>query len=80
MIIPIEELSKDALFNLIEGFVLREGTDYGDLDCDLEGKVEQVFKQLKAGDALLVYSELHETVNIIPKDQLGLQAADTEQA
>ena len=79
MIIPIEDLSKDALYNLIEGFVLREGTEYGDVDCDLEGKVEQVFKQLKSGDALLVYSELHETVNIIPKEQLGSQATDTVQ-
>ena len=80
MIIPIEELSKDALYNLIEGFVLREGTEYGEIDCDLGEKVQQVIKQLKAGDALLVYSELHETVNIIPKDQLGLQTADTDQA
>jgi hypothetical protein len=77
MIIPIEDLSKDALYNLIEGFVLREGTEYGEIDCDLEGKVQQVFKQLQAGDALLVYSELHETVNIIPKDQLNLQENDT---
>ena len=79
MIIPIEDLSKDALYNLIEGFVLREGTEYGEIDRDLEEKVQQVYSQLKAGEALLVYSELHETVNIIPKDQLGLQAADTDQ-
>ena len=79
MIIPIEEISKEALYNLIEGFVLREGTEYGELDCDLEGKVQQVLNQLNAGDALLVYSELHETINIIPKDQLGLQATDTNE-
>jgi uncharacterized protein YheU (UPF0270 family) len=79
MIIPVEEISKDALYNLIEGFVLREGTEYGEIDCDLEGKVQQVLNQLNAGDALLVYSELHETINIIPKDQLGLQATDTHE-
>jgi uncharacterized protein YheU (UPF0270 family) len=77
MIIPIEEISKEALHNLIEGFVLREGTEYGEIDCDLEGKVQQVLNQLKTGDALLVYSELHETINIIPKDQLGMQTNDT---
>jgi uncharacterized protein YheU (UPF0270 family) len=37
----------------------------------LEEKVLQVLAQLKLGDVLLVYSELHETVNIIPKQQLG---------
>ncbi|WP_339770281.1 YheU family protein [uncultured Paraglaciecola sp.] len=72
MIIPISEISADALSNLIEGFVLREGTDYGDADCSLADKVEQVRSQLKSGEALLVYSELHETVNIIPKGQLEL--------
>ncbi|MFT4937298.1 MAG: hypothetical protein ACI88A_000312 [Paraglaciecola sp.] len=80
MIIPIEEISKDALYNMIEGFVLREGTEYGELDCDLEGKVQQVLNQLKSGEALLVYSELHETINIIPKDQLGLQATNTHES
>ncbi|GAC35074.1 YheU family protein [Paraglaciecola polaris] len=72
MIIPINEISTDALSNLIEGFVLREGTEYGEADCSLADKVEQVRGQLLSGEALLVYSELHETVNIIPKDQLSL--------
>jgi uncharacterized protein YheU (UPF0270 family) len=78
MIIPINELSPDALSNLIEGFVLREGTEYGEADCSLADKVEQVHAQLTSGEALLVYSELHETVNIIPKDQLGLIDEETE--
>ncbi|WP_158771987.1 YheU family protein [Paraglaciecola sp. L1A13] len=78
MIIPISEISADALSNLIEGFVLREGTDYGDADCSLADKVEQVRSQLKSGEALLVYSELHETVNIIPKGQLELTDEVTE--
>ena len=78
MIIPISEISTDALSNLIEGFVLREGTDYGDADCSLADKVEQVRAQLKSGEALLVYSELHETVNIIPKGQLELTDETTE--
>ena len=29
MIIPWQDISPDALDNLIESFVLREGTDYG---------------------------------------------------
>lgn len=71
MIIPIADLSEETLLNIIEGFVLREGTEYGEADVSLEDKVQQVFQQLKLGDVLLVYSELHETVNIIPKQQLG---------
>lgn len=71
MIIPITDLTDETLLNIIEGFVLREGTEYGEADVSLEEKVQQVLAQLRIGDVLLVYSELHETVNIIPKHQLG---------
>lgn len=80
MIIPIEDLTEDTLFNIIEGFVLREGTEYGESDVSLEDKVQQVLQQLKQGEVLLVYSELHETVNIIPKQQLGeFESSESEQ-
>jgi uncharacterized protein YheU (UPF0270 family) len=71
MIIPITDLTEETLLNIIEGFVLREGTEYGAADISLAEKVQQVLTQLTLGDVLLVYSELHETVNIIPKQQLG---------
>ena len=80
MIIPIADLTQDTLLNIIEGFVLREGTEYGESDVSLEDKVQQVLLQLKLGEVLLVYSELHETVNIIPKQQLGeFEAAESKQ-
>jgi uncharacterized protein YheU (UPF0270 family) len=69
MIIPIQELAQDTLFKLIEGFVLQEGTEYGSAEISLENKVQQVYEQLQKGDAVLVYSELHETVNIVPRDR-----------
>lgn len=67
MLIPIEELQEDTLLAVIESFVLREGTDYGETEFSLQDKVNQVHRQLLAGDALLVYSELHQTVNIVAK-------------
>ena len=69
MIIPFEDLSTDTLNAIIENFVLREGTEYGSEDVALSDKINQVHQQLKQGTALLVYSELHETVNILPKDE-----------
>ena len=74
MIIPISELEADTLHSIAESFVLREGTDYGEIEASFADKVEQVIAQLKAGDVMLVYSELHETVDIKPKD--ALQADD----
>ncbi len=72
MIIPIEELQAETLNTIIEEFVLQEGTDYGEAEVPIAHKVQQVLMQLQRGDALLMYSELHETVNIISKDQLAL--------
>ncbi|WP_058910352.1 YheU family protein [Entomohabitans teleogrylli] len=67
MIIPWQDIAPETLDNLIESFVLREGTDYGEQERSLEQKVEDVKRQLQSGDAVLVWSELHETVNIMPR-------------
>ncbi|WP_410750042.1 YheU family protein [Citrobacter sp. U14242] len=70
MMIPWQDISPEALDNLIESFVLREGTDYGEHERSLEQKVADVRRQLQSGEAVLVWSELHETVNIMPRKQL----------
>lgn len=69
MIIPWQELATNTLNSLIESFVLREGTDYGEHERSLEQKVEDVRRQLKNGEVVLVWSELHESVNIMPRGQ-----------
>jgi uncharacterized protein YheU (UPF0270 family) len=69
VIIPWQDISPETLDNLIEAFVLREGTDYGEQERSLAEKVEDVYRQLKSGEAVLVWSELHETVNIMPRGQ-----------
>jgi len=69
MIIPLEQLSTDVLLAIIEDFILREGTEYGAEDISKQAKIDQVKKQLVEGSAVLVYSELHESVNILPSEQ-----------
>ena len=69
MIIPLEQIQADTLDAIIEEFILREGTDYGAVDTSKANKIAQVKLQLKQGSAVLVYSELHESVNILPSDQ-----------
>ncbi|UGA54591.1 YheU family protein [Vibrio sp. VB16] len=64
MIIPWQEIDSETLENLIKEFVLREGTDYGQSETTLDDKVSQVRTQLKTGEAVIVFSELHETVDI----------------
>jgi len=67
MIIPFKELPVETLNNLIESFILREGTDYGEDEFSLNDKIAHVKAQLKQGDVVIVYSELHESINIMPK-------------
>ncbi|XAW89375.1 YheU family protein [Vibrio sp. CDRSL-10 TSBA] len=64
MIVPWQQIDPDTLDSLIREFVLREGTDYGAQEVSLQDKVDQVRAQLQRGDAVIVYSELHETVDI----------------
>ena len=72
MIIPYTDIAEDTLNNLMEYYVLREGTDYGEQEISLAEKVAAVKRQLSSGEVVIVYSELHETVNLMPK-QLFLQ-------
>lgn len=64
MIIPWQTLDPNTLQNIIEYFVLREGTDYGQSEKSLAQKVDDVRCQLEQGTAILVWSELHETIDI----------------
>lgn len=70
MIIPYQQLDKQTLNNLIEAFVLQEGTDYGEQEKTLEEKVADVHQALINEQVVIVFSELHETVNIMPKSEL----------
>ena len=76
MIVPYEKLNPDTLVNLIEHYILREGTDYGEEEFSKENKVAQIQAQLKSGDALVVFSELHESVNIISKVEFQAMQSD----
>lgn len=62
--IPYAELSPDALRGIIEAFVLREGTEYGERDFSLAEKVAQVQRQLERGEARIVYAGATRSVDI----------------
>lgn len=64
MIIPWQTLEPDTLTNLIEYFVLREGTDYGEQEKSLADKVNDVKLHLMDGSAAIFWSELYETIDI----------------
>ena len=65
MLIPYQQLNPDTLQALIEAFVLREGTDYGDSDLSLAEKVALVQAQIQRGSVVICYSEQEESVDLL---------------
>lgn len=66
MDIPVDELNPDLLKAIIQEFVTREGTDYGDSDYSLDQKVEQVRSLLRSNRAKIVFDPETETCTIVP--------------
>jgi uncharacterized protein len=64
--IPHSELAPDVLRRIIESFVLREGTDYGERELSLDQKVEHVMRQLRRGEAQIIFDSRSETVDVLP--------------
>jgi len=71
MIIPYEQLAEDTLMNLIEEFIGREGTDYGEQEVSRETKSRQVHQQLACGKAVILYDDESADFTIVFKDQLS---------
>jgi uncharacterized protein YheU (UPF0270 family) len=62
--IPMAQLAPETLQALVESFVLREGTEYGEQEVPLATKVGQVLKQLQRGEARIVFDPVTESVDI----------------
>ncbi len=67
MIIPANDLAKDVLHNILEEFITRDGTDYGETELNLAVKVDRLMPQVLSGQVLLVYDEGLQTVNLMSK-------------
>jgi uncharacterized protein YheU (UPF0270 family) len=65
--VPFSELSADLLHAVVESFVLREGTDYGEREFSLEDKVAGVISQLKKGEAKILFDPETDSVTITVK-------------
>ncbi|MFD1805251.1 YheU family protein [Pasteurella oralis] len=70
MIIPWQELDEETLNNIVESFILREGTDYGVQELPLAQKKQNLISQIQQGNIVIVWSELHESIDI--KDKMDL--------
>lgn len=66
--IPWRELSPEALQGVIEEFVTREGTEYGEREVALATKVEQVRRQLERGEVQLWFDADASTCQLLRRE------------
>lgn len=67
--VPWDSLPTDTLHRLVEEFVTRDGTDYGEHEVDTDTKVAQVLGQLRKGKVLITFDSDLGTANVIPKEE-----------
>ena len=75
-IIPVDKLSAEALHGIIQEFISRNGTDYGEFEASVEKKFRQVKQKLENGLAVLLYDDEMETTNIFRHDDHVLKKLD----
>ena len=72
--IPYDQLSPEALQGVVEEFVTRDGTDYGEVEVPLETKIAQVLAQLKSGKAVIVFDQETESCTVLRSDDPLIKA------
>ena len=76
-IIPVNKLSTQALQGVIEEFISRDGTDYGEIAVPMDTKYRQVKNKLETGLAVLIFDDEAETTNILLADDPALRKPDS---
>lgn len=75
--VPHDQLSSEALRGVVEEFLTRDGTDYGEIEVSLETKISQVYGHLKSGKVLIVFDSETQSCTLFDKDDPRLKDLDT---
>ena len=75
--IPVDKLSPEVLQGVIEEFISRDGTDYGEKEVPMETKFRQAKYKLETGLAVLIFDDETETTNIFLVNDPVLKKLDT---
>ena len=68
MLIPYQQLSEDALQALLEDFVTRDGTDYGQVELSMQDKAEHLRMLLKKGELFISYNDELHSCGLVTKE------------
>ncbi len=71
-----EQLSSEILQSIIEEFIQREGTDYGNFEASLDLKIQQIQRQLNKKEIHIVFDPTTESVNLMTKSEFLKRVKD----
>ena len=63
--VPYTSLAPDTLRRVVEEFITRSGTDYGEREKTIDQKISDVMRQLQRGEAVVVFDPGTNTTNIV---------------
>lgn len=71
LIILPGQLSAEALHALVEEYVTRDGTDYGESERSIVSKFDTVMALLKSRKAYIIFDEQTGSADIVDAEKLG---------
>jgi uncharacterized protein YheU (UPF0270 family) len=69
--IPPSRLGDETLRRLVEEFVTRDGTDYGNTEKTVAQKVADVMRQLRRREIRIVFDKETQTANLVRVEPRG---------
>ncbi|MCB0356763.1 MAG: YheU family protein [Bdellovibrionales bacterium] len=64
-------MSSEVLQQIIEEFILREGTDYGWHEFSFEEKKSHIYKQLEVEKIKIIYDPNNESITLLTKEEFN---------
>ena len=65
--VPYLDINPETLRNMIEEFVSRDGSDWGEAGGSMEDKIKQVLRQFESGKIKVVFDLTSHSANIVSK-------------
>jgi uncharacterized protein YheU (UPF0270 family) len=68
--VPVNEVSPETLEQMIESYILREGTDYGEREASFDRKIQDIKRQLEKKEIKIVFDLNSETCSFVRNEKL----------
>ena len=79
IVVPYESLSENALNGVLEEFITREGTDYGNDEVDLAAKLVEAKNKLLKADVVIVFDLKSERIQLLTQQQYEILKSQEDQ-